>query len=246
MRNVKCRFKGVSERDRIEFKGSSCLLSISVGQEYHEEKKFEATIALINKTFRQCKIMLYDGLQRYTMTLNNKAFPSHFLHNAIAQGDEWLKRNQKYYRHLNNLTDIIRWDHWLSHPHFLEMQYAITKHIQEDLAYRTTFEETIHSYLARYINRLSPTTKLDQKHAHDTCLSYLIEECAALCLWPETGCDYEVYPTKRNLAMEATHKHFVLPTHPNKLHSVPLKFIHTKQLKPQILNYEATIQLAMH
>ena len=236
MKTVKCRFKGLSESAKLKLEGSSCLLTISVGQEYHEGDKFEATIELINKTFEQCKIMLYDGLQRYTMTLHNPGLPDQFLNAAISEGDEWLKRNAPNYKQLDILTEIIRWDHWLKHPDFFEKKQMVIQAIQNIKEYNQAFEDTIHQYLSRYTKRLPHGTYFNKKHAYFTCLSYLIEECAALCLWHETQCDYEVYPNLRNPAMDATHNLFILPEHPDQLYSIPLKFINKKQLSPQTFN----------
>ncbi len=69
-------------------------------------------------------------------------------------------------------------------------------------------------------------------------LDYLIEECTALCLWPEINAHFEVYPSKRNLAMSQTHQRFVLPQYPHLLHSIAIKFKNRKQFKPQNFNFE--------
>jgi len=65
------------------------------------------------------------------------------------------------------------------------------------------------------------------------CFNYLIEECTALCLWPELNCHFEVYPSRRNAAMDATHRYFVLPDYPDLLHGLSIKFKNRKQLKAQ-------------
>ncbi|HLX54851.1 MAG TPA: ATP-binding protein, partial [Aquella sp.] len=67
-------------------------------------------------------------------------------------------------------------------------------------------------------------------------MDYLIEECAALCLWTSLNCQFEVYPGPRNEAMSATHKKFVLPKYPDLLHPVAIRFRHADQFKPQVFN----------
>jgi hypothetical protein len=72
------------------------------------------------------------------------------------------------------------------------------------------------------------------------CFNYLLEECAALCLWPQLNCHFEVYPSPRNAIMAQTHKHFVLPKYPDLLHAVAIKFKNRKQFLPQSFKLNLT------
>lgn len=76
-------------------------------------------------------------------------------------------------------------------------------------------------------------------------VAHLIEECTALCLWTDLNCEYEVYPSPRNLAMTETYKRFVLPLFPNLLHPLSIKFKNRGQLKPQQLYPLVTERLEM-
>lgn len=99
--------------------------------------------------------------------------------------------------------------------------------------YQASFDNTIDAFLQRYYPRLIEKKDFDIERARALCLDYLLEECAALCLWPELNCHFEVYPSKRNAAMDETHKRFVIPKHPHLLHPISIKFKNRKQLKPQ-------------
>src|SRR5262249_17752455 len=153
---------------------------------------------------------------------------------ARQEGNRWLLRNQTYYQALPNLK-ILRWDHWLKHAKYPEISSNLKTFFKKDFAYRDAFEFTIMEFLKRYMQRLTPEV-LDQfnyARAYGLCSDYLLEECTAMCLWPELNCHVEVYPNKRNAAMRYTHEHFVLPEYPHLLHPVSIKFKQRKQLQPQ-------------
>jgi len=228
----KCRFKHVSELDKQIFRESACLLTISVGQEYHENEKFEATVDLINESFKSCQLMLYDSLQRYTMALMSNFSPDELHASATKQGDFWFERNSHAVERLN-ISRIIRWNDWLAHPEFNAARSKIEALIQQDPTYKHSFDITANEFLDRFSSRLSESEHINMARAKTLCHNYLVEECSALCLWPETGCYIEVYPNPRNAAMNETHKRFVLPNYHDQLYSVSLKFKHKKQLKAQ-------------
>ena len=50
------------EHLKRRFNKSKCLLTISVGQEMHEGEKFLSTIALVDRCFDAC-VMLVDDIQ---------------------------------------------------------------------------------------------------------------------------------------------------------------------------------------
>lgn len=218
-----------------QFNSSQCLLTISVGQEVHEEKKLKATIELVNSTFKSAILLIDDSLQRHTMALTSKSDAESFYEFSIKLGDEWLSRNEEYYKKLTILKKVIRWDEWLNHPYYSINQNLIKSTIETDCTYKNAFDITIDEFLKRYYQRLIDKEDFDIKRARLLCLDYLIEECTAMCLWPEMGCQFEVYPSPRNLAMQETHKRFVLPKYPDLLHAVAIKFKNRNQFKPQYL-----------
>lgn len=221
------------------FANSQCLLTISVGQEVHEGEKFEATIDLVNKSFNSCIMCVDDSLQRHSMALTSGQDAESFYSASIIAGDEWLKRNERYYSKLTILSKIIRWDTWLKHRDYLFQQNLIKSLIETDINYQQAFDETINEFLRRFYSRLNEYDKqlFNMEKARALCFDYLLEECTAMCLWPETECHFEVYPSPRNLAMHETHRRFVLTKHPHLLHAVAIKFKNRKQLKPQKFDF---------
>lgn len=233
MENFKAAYRYVEDHQKEQFIHSQCLLTISVGQEVHEGDKFESTIYLVNKTFKSCIMLVDDTLQRHTMAINTENSGENFLNLSLKEGDDWLIRNEKYYGQLKNLSKIMRWNDWLLHPNYKKNRNKIKETINQDIKYKEIFVSTIEEFLDRYCSRLMDSSHFDYQKAYDLCLEYLIEECTAMTLWPEIQCQYEVYPGKRNLAMNETHTRFILPDHPELLHAVAIKFKNRKQLKPQ-------------
>jgi tRNA-dependent cyclodipeptide synthase len=232
MYGIKPVFKVQNNIDQTIFQKSRCLLTISVGQEAHEGDKFGATIDLVNAAFESIILLIDDSLQRHSMALNKTQDADFFYNASMAAGDAWLARNRQYYQKLDNLEQIIRWDKWLKHPHYLEKYRQIKTLLSNDNDYQHSFDETITAFLKR-----NPQNRyVEDKNARKLCLDYLIEECAALCLWPEINANFEVYPSKRNSAMSQTHQRFVLAQYPELLHPVAIKFKNRKQFKPQ--NFE--------
>jgi hypothetical protein len=232
MYDIKPVFKIQHPIDKAIFGKSRCLLTISVGQEAHEGDKFGATIDLVNTAFESCILLIDDSLQRHSMALNKAEDADFFYQASIAAGDAWLTRNKPYYQKLDNLEQIIRWDKWLKHPNYPKKFTQIKALLAKDKDYQHNFDETITAFLKR-----NPQNRcIDDENARRLCLDYLIEECTALCLWPEINAHFEVYPSKRNLAMTQTHQRFVLAQYPQLLHPVALKFKNRKQFKPQ--NFE--------
>ncbi len=230
---IRTTFKNISHVLTHDSKTATCLLLISVGQEAHEGEFFESTIDLVNQSFGECIISLYDSLQRYTIALTSNQPPESYLGIAEKEGCLWLERNEALINKLTIPHRILRWNHWLQHPEFLHQKQRLMRALNEDELYYQAFKETAETYLCRYKKRISNIVNFDQRRAESICFDYLVEECVVLCLWPELGCEFEVYPNAHNLAMEATREKFITPYFPNLLHSVSLRFRHAKQLKPQ-------------
>lgn len=233
MSKIKPIFKYVSEADKMNFVHSDCLLTISVGQESHENQRFAATIDLINTTFYSCTIMLHDSLQRYTIALDKNHDADYYHEASVEAGDRWLARNGKFYKDFHKKPNIIRWDTWLNDPDFIKSKNQIITTIQSNVAYKSAFDTTIDEYLTRYCKRLKNPSSFNRERARQLCFDYLIEECAVLCLWPKTGCHFELYAGKHNAAMEKTWKHFVAPISPNLVRSIMIGFNRRPDLQPQ-------------
>ena len=234
MREIKCSFKKTSDEDKAQFSKSSCLLTISVGQQTHEDNRFLATLDLVDKSFQRCVITLHDTLQRHTIALAHEAGTQADYHDeAYATGTLWLNRYQNEINKLTKNFTVIRWDEWLSHADFTSSKDKILSEITKDKNYASLFEQSIAEYLARVTRRLEDPSAFDELRAKQLCYDYLIEECAVLCLQPTTGCEFEIYAGTHNAAMNETRKRFVHNDRPNLIRSVSIGFNYRPDLAPQ-------------
>lgn len=236
MKPIKCHFRNIHKEDRVKFEGAHCLLTISIGQESQEDKRLAAAIDLISQSFESCTIALHDTLQRFTIAINQgQGEAESFYDAALSSGDKWLEQNKTAYSEvLGRLkVDFIRWDKWLNDPDFSEKKSMILSELNRDPQYRQLFDESIEMYLSRYAKRLRDPNLFDRKRAAALCFDYLVEECAVLCLWPKTGCQFEIYPGKHNAAMSETRKRFVHAVSPNLVKSLSIAFNYRPDLKPQ-------------
>lgn len=233
MAKTKCFFRFLNNEEKEYLRESHCLFTISVGQQTHEGEHFEATIDLINKSFKSCTMLVDDSLQRYTMALNKKEPPDYFYDISIQEGDLWLKRNEKIYEQLTNLENIFRWDTWLNHPEFEKQKSVIKKLINADENYAACFNKSISDFVCKYHKRINDCMDFDLGRAKKLSFDFIVEECTALCLWIDLKCNYEVYPNLHNEAINETRRRFILSKYPNLLKSITLGFRNAKQLDPQ-------------
>lgn len=117
--SYKVSFTNASLEQKEKFKDSRCIITISVGQPPHEGKKFQETLALINRSFKGCMIAVCDTLQRYSnaVTRTNKT-PDDLCEASRKEGDKWLERNKKAIESLTIPCKISRWDEWKDHIGF--------------------------------------------------------------------------------------------------------------------------------
>ncbi|MFT3742281.1 MAG: hypothetical protein QM752_06405 [Gammaproteobacteria bacterium] len=211
---------------RKQFPASTAQITISVGQPVHEGERIEGVVQLVNRSFKDCIIMLDDSIQSYT---NAIAAPHKskemLLAEAIKAGDEYLERNGPIFK--ANLTipyRIKRWKDWLGTPEWR----AAVREMREAYAVNSEFHQGINAcvntFLQRYEkNKLQHT--YDRAHAEKLCITYLVEECGVMKdLWTTLGSHFEVYPSGRNEAMDATYKLFIEPKSPHLLRPVAIRF----------------------
>ena len=227
---IKAFFKYIDEKQRTKLQASTCLFTISVGQQSHEGKRFESTIELIDKSFSSSIMLLDDSLQRYNMALNRKEEAEYFYNISIKEGDLWLNRNEKYYKSCKNLKEIIRWDTWLKHPRYNEHHEKIKQVLKEDKSYQEAFDHAIDEFLRKYTRRLTEFSGYQADRARRLCFDFILEECTALTLWPEVNVQYEAYPGLHNRAIEETRKRFVSN---NALRPLTIGFRNAGQMEPQ-------------
>ena len=222
-RIIKASFRGNNPEERKEFRQSTCLMPISVGQAIHEGNKFKAVIKLINSSFKHCTILVDDSVQRHTMGITNKLDNDSLYKLANAEGESWLARNKLSYDELTIPYDILRWDHWLHNKNFANSHELVKYQYYENSVYKAAIDANIDEFLSRHLKNFQHI-KIDMQRAYRLCLDYLLEECAVMCLWVDGAYDFEVYPSGRNLAMAATYEQLIKPKMTNYLRPVALRF----------------------
>ncbi len=220
-RIVKASFRECPLKDRKEFKHSHCLLPISIGQSVHEGKKFLATLKLINASFQRCTILVDDTIQWHTLKIDYPDNSKEVLYRlALLKGGFWLKQYEYAIKALEIPHNILRWNHWRTHPNFGKKFSMIEDLYGTNSRYREAINLNIADYLARHILK----ENFNYEQAFACCLDYLKEECAVMLLWTEGLYDFEVYPSGRNRAMAATYEYLIKPEHPQLLRPVALRF----------------------
>jgi len=58
MPRIKSIFRYAEEDDKAKFSSSQCLMTISVGQQTHEEERFDSTMELVNASFGSCVLCI--------------------------------------------------------------------------------------------------------------------------------------------------------------------------------------------
>ena len=201
------------------FDQSLCSLTISVGQDNHEGNKFLSTLHQINKNFKACIIAVCDTLQRHTLSIHYKSSSDELYTIAKQQGCNWLIRNKSAIELLTIPYKIIRWSEWLHSPLYQSKRVIIDALYESNKNYRSSIIKAVELFLGRYSHR-EPVLNYEQ--AFNYSLEYLKEECAVMLLWVDLGINFEIYPSKRNLAMAATYDHLIAPIYKNILIPVAL------------------------
>ncbi len=185
-------FKCTNKYKRL-FLASTCLLPISVGQGYHEGEKFKATIAVVNKHFRDCHIVVCDSLQRFSIEFLEELSAPEAKIVSLARGNEWVHRNNTAISLLTIPYKISRWDDWKNHAEFQGWEQCIKNLYAVNEQYRSSINETIELF-AKARQGVLIDSVLTQK--------YLMEECAIMSLWATLDFAFEVYPKKRRPATD--------------------------------------------
>jgi hypothetical protein len=181
-----------------------------------------------------------DSLQRYRMALTYPYDIVYFYDKSIKKGDSWLKRNKKYYNRCNNLTRIIRWDHWLKHAKYKDQYQSIKLSIENDPVYKAIFNHTTEALLQKH-KKLMRLAKASQHHEPNDIeqlySDFILEACIAMTLWSELQCRFEACPTLHNRAIEETRRRFIKTKDPNLLTHLCIGFkkIASKGLRPYII-----------
>ncbi len=224
-KKLKATFRHNPKEHHKIYPKSSCVLLISVGQQYHEGENLEAIVECINASrFKICHIAIGDFNQRYTLQILRNISESEARVQAIVDGEQWLRRNQKIYEKLKMPYEIHRWKEWLIHPKFSYYHQQVKNEVEQSTSFRHEFQKSVEEFLSR-AQRLNPDQNIFSLKNMQLCLEYLVEECAIIMpLWAtEFDFDFISYPAPKLDAMEVTYQKFVR-IFTDKLYWLSLRF----------------------
>src|SRR3990167_11321628 len=148
---IKAAFVGC-ESIKYLFPKSSCAVLVSVGQPQQEGDNFKAIIALVNKHFKECTVVIGDSLQRHNLKFHDQDLAQYY-NISVANGDAWIYRNQSALSMLTIPNDIKRWGTWLLHSQYQNQREKILSLYYSDDIYRGTIDSTINDFICRIYKR---------------------------------------------------------------------------------------------
>lgn len=188
------------EKYKSSDKFDSCMLTISVGQTVHEAEKFKATLRVVNDNFKKCTIGVCDTLQRHTLAIPTQLEPEGLYSLSRELGDQWISRNIDYCNeYLKIPFKLARWDDWFRAEEYEALRQRIDKLYEEDEGFIEIVDYLANDFNSRLKKR---NEQFDFVRGVRLSTEYLLEECAAMCIWYQEGYSVEVYPSVRNKAIE--------------------------------------------
>lgn len=118
-KSKKFRAKPISSFEWHDYR--TVRVEISVGQNYHEGARLEATLDWARKNFEKVVLLLGDTLQRYNLMMDGLSSEKAYAQ-SLVDGDEWLERNKELLRGLT----ILRWDEVTGHTNFADARLKVT------------------------------------------------------------------------------------------------------------------------
>ncbi len=189
----------IGHQTKEVLENATCILPISVGQDYHEGAAFAETLRQLNASFARVIIVIADTLQKNTFILNN--IPKDRARQlSLEKGVEWQERNQVAISTLTIPHEIIRWDTWLR-----DEKYA-AKRTLTDQKYvdENDFQCSVDLAVAEFVGFLARKNNIEKKRAFDgtiankLCKDCMLEGAAVMSLWMEQGFNYIAYPVGRS------------------------------------------------
>lgn len=210
----------LGEGDKSFLKKDRCLVPVSIGKEIHYGAHLAATLSLVNRSFKGVSFVLADSLQGYTKRLSHPdASLEDLKESARIAGTAWLNDNHLLLSQLTIPWHVLRWDTFLEHPEF-DNYLGLVKNAYYN---NPTFNEGCDENVMEYLNR-NPDYPIETEQAKAFGLEYIWFECAAMFIWLEENCQWELYANGRKRAMQETYEHLIEPHHPTLLKPLSLRF----------------------
>jgi len=171
---------------------NTARLQISVGQEYHEGEKLDATLKWVSENFGKVIICVNDTLQRHNHNFLG-ADTMRSYEKAEEDGRQWIERNINTIRTHNIKHEIIRWEFWRG----LDDNASNRKHIDDMYANSVEFKNSIESEIESFWSRLNRDGQFNEHDAlrfsgHSR--EYLLEECAVFISMFKKDRAADIYP----------------------------------------------------
>lgn len=170
------------------------VLGVSVGSPSHEGDSLAAIVDAINGgSFSKGVIDLSDTLKRYKF-MTEGMNETEAVKCALAGGDAWLGRNQKFLdRFKVEHLDVRRWNEWIEHPDYLETRKLFEKLYESSSELRDAIDHDIRRYYVRSYSAIGTI----EPHAYELSRQFFLEELAAHSLLYSEYQGVNVYPGRQ-------------------------------------------------
>lgn len=195
----------VSKFRNLQFEKQSlydniCFVPISLGQEYHEGGKFASIMRLVEKSFKECVIIVSDVLHRHTLVIEDASLNAEqALQRAVEKGRQWVSANSVYWEDLSIPCRIVYWGELLHSTAYSRHRCELDALCSGSYCANHLVEEMV----GHFVRSVCPEDADESEKARIAALSreYLLEEHAIqLRMIPEQFPDHHfVYPHTNRL-----------------------------------------------
>ena len=169
-------------------------LQISVGQDYHEGEKMQATADWCAPRFKKVMVCVNDSLQRFNIMFEYGLSEQEAYIKSQQDGQFWVDGNLHKFSGISNL-ELKRWDSWLAEPEFDNVLKKIQTLYVSNREFREAIDQNIESIWER--RRIMNSNKYrDSRRDEFEALSrrYLLEEIAVFSLMFQHNEGIDIYP----------------------------------------------------
>ena len=183
---------------RISIQGSAapwhptpvCSLEISMGNMRQVGEKLAAMVLWAESHFELCLFHIGDTLYRHNYEAAGLS-PADARAQSRAAGDQWLEKHDAIIKSCAIPTEIVRWDHWLTHKDFPSLHAAIRDLYLTDESFRRAVMTDVWTLMERQHERVEA---IGTEKFISSCIAFLLEEAAGDTLMARTHHITHVYP----------------------------------------------------
>lgn len=171
----------------------TCRLQISVGQEYHEGAKMEATLNWAGQRFRNVIICVNDTLQRYNSIYSSTLGEEDAHKEWSLAGQSWIERNRPFFQSLQRYS-IVRWDDWIFAPEFNKKKEEVELFYTTNSFFREAIQQNINDFWQRNAQRINGSAQAGYGRFFECSRAYLLEETAVFSMMFKLETAVDIYP----------------------------------------------------